>query len=154
MENWLWKNTHKHNTLFHSKMAYLMSAKWAREKKIENRKNIEIDSLTESNAKNQKKMKQKKRNKQITKHNLKIFTSGAFSSFWSVILRNERCYLLIYGFMNFTPSKCDFNFLLTSEFLSCFFFKARVRKRIDFFSLRRYAPLQVNSFHTRKNDRR
>lgn len=101
-----------------------------------------------------KKMKQKKRNKQITKHNLKIFTSGAFSSFWSVILRNERCYLLIYGFMNFTPSKCDFNFLLTSEFLSCFFFKARVRKRIDFFSLRRYAPLQVNSFHTRKNDRR
>lgn len=96
--------------------------KMGERKKIENRKNIEIDSLTESNAKNQKKKKQKKRNKQITKHNLKIFTSGAFSSFWSVILRNERCYLLIYGFMNFTPSKCDFNFLLTSEFLSCFFF--------------------------------
>lgn len=38
-----------------------MSAKWAREKKIENRKNIEIDSLTESNAKNQKKNEAKEK---------------------------------------------------------------------------------------------
>lgn len=45
-------------------MAHLMSAKWAREKKIENRKNIEIDSLTESNAKNQKKNNEAKEMKQ------------------------------------------------------------------------------------------
>lgn len=38
-----------------------MSAKWAREKKIENRKNIEIDSLTESNAKKPKKNEAKEK---------------------------------------------------------------------------------------------